>query len=212
MTLPVVHHEFLRSRLHESELPADPFSQFQKWVDEAIAANVRDWESITVATATRDGAPSARTLFLRGADDRGFVFYTNYESRKGQQLAENPQAAVVIHWRELERQICIEGKVEQVSAAESDAYYASRPLQSQLGAWASQQSRELSSSEELRDRVEALRARFDGNPIPRPPHWGGYRVVPHRIEFWQGGVARLHDRFVYLRDDSGSWTHHRLNP
>ena len=178
MTLPVAHHEFLRSRLHESELPDDPLIQFQKWVDEAIAASVRDWESFTLATATRTGVPSARTLFLRGADERGFVFFTNYESRKGQQLAENPQAALTLHWRELERQICMEGAVEQVSAAESDAYFAGRPLQSQLGAWASQQSRPLASAEELRDRVEQLRAKFDGGPIPRPPHWGGYRLVP----------------------------------
>ncbi len=212
MTLPVEHRDFNRSRLHEDELAADPFVQFQRWVDDAVAAKIVDWETITVATATRDGAPSARTLFLRGADERGFVFYTNYESRKGTQLAENPRAALVIHWRELERQICIEGDVERISVEESDAYFATRPLQSQLGAWASRQSQPLDSAETLARRVEQLRQQFAGGAVPRPAHWGGYRVVPNRIEFWQGGPGRLHDRFVYLRQDKGAWTWSRLNP
>lgn len=211
MTLPVEHRDFTRSRLHEEELAADPYVQFQRWADDAVAARIFDWETITVATATRDGVPSARTLFLRGADERGFVFYTNYESRKGLQLAENPQAALVIHWRELERQICIEGTVERISAAESDAYFASRPLQSQLGAWASRQSQPLSSAEALAERVEQLKHKFAGGPVPRPPHWGGYRVVPRRIEFWQGGPGRLHDRFVYTQADA-RWVWQRLNP
>lgn len=212
MNIPVVHHDFLRSHLHESELPANPFELFQRWVDEAVAAQVRDWESMTVATATPDGAPSARTLFLRGADERGFVFYTNYESRKGQQLAQNPRAALVIHWRELERQICIEGAVERVSAEESDAYFATRLPQSQLGAWSSRQSQPLASAEELQARVEETRKRFEGAPVPRPPHWGGLRVVPNRIEFWQGGPGRLHDRFAYHHDAAGGWSWQRLNP
>lgn len=212
MTLPVEHRDFTRSRLHEDELASDPFVQFQHWVDDAVAAKLFDWETITVATATRDGAPSARTLFLRGADERGFVFYTNYESRKGIQLAENPRAAVVIHWREFERQICIEGSVERISASESDAYYATRPLQSQLGAWASRQSQPLDSAETLAARVEEFRRKFAGSPVPRPTHWGGYRVVPTRIEFWQGGPGRLHDRFVYERNADGAWKWQRLNP
>lgn len=212
MTLPVEHRDFTRSRLHEDDLASDPFVQFQRWVDDAVAAKLFDWETITVATATRDGAPSARTLFLRGADERGFVFYTNYESRKGTQLAENPRAAVVIHWREFERQICIEGDVEQISASESDAYYATRPLQSQLGAWASRQSQPLASAEILAERVEEFRRKFAGSPVPRPAQWGGYRVVPNRIEFWQGGPGRLHDRFVYERDATGAWKWQRLNP
>lgn len=212
MTLPVDHRDFTRSRLHEDELAADPFAQFQHWVDDALAAKIFDWETITVATSTRDGAPSARTLFLRGADERGFVFYTNYASRKGLQLAENPHAALVIHWRELERQISIEGTVERISTEESDAYYATRPLQSQLGAWASQQSQPLDSAETLAERVEQFRQQFAGGAVPRPAHWGGYRVVPNRIEFWQGGPGRLHDRFVYLRQDDGGWKWCRLNP
>jgi pyridoxamine 5'-phosphate oxidase len=212
MTLPVEHRDFTRSRLHEEELAADPFVQFQRWVNDAVAAHILDWETITVATASRDGAPSARTLFLRGADERGFVFYTNYESRKGTQLAENPRAAMVIHWRELERQICVEGSVEKVDAAESDAYYASRPLQSQLGAWSSRQSQPLESAEALAERVEQFRAKFAGGAVPRPAHWGGYRIVPTRIEFWQGGPGRLHDRFVYVKVNDGKWTWQRLNP
>lgn len=212
MTIPIEHRDFTRSRLHEDELNANPFVQFQHWADDAITARILDWETITVATATADGRPSARTLFLRGFDERGFVFYTNYTSRKGQQLAENPHASMVIHWRELERQVIVEGNVEQISANESDAYYSTRPLQSQLGAWASQQSQPLASAEALAERVEQYRTKFAGQPIPRPAHWGGYRIIPSRIEFWQGGPGRLHDRFIYLRQPDGSWKWNRLNP
>lgn len=212
MTIPVEHRDFVRDRLHEDQLDADPFLQFQRWVDVAVAARIVDWETVTLATATRDGIPSVRTLFLRGADRRGFVVYTNYSSRKGTQLAENPRAALAIHWRELERQICIEGAVEQISPEESDAYFATRPLQSQLGAWASRQSQPLESAEMLAERVEQFRAKFAGGTVPRPAHWGGYRVIPNRIEFWQGGPGRLHDRFVYLPQDDGRWTWSRLNP
>ena len=212
MTLPIEHRDFTRSRLHEDELYANPFAQFQHWADDAITARILDWETITVATATAGGVPSARTLFLRGFDERGFVFYTNYTSRKGQQLTENPRASMVIHWRELERQVIVEGDVEQISASESDAYYSTRPLQSQLGAWASAQSQPLASAEALAERVEQYRAKFDGKPIPRPEHWGGYRIIPSRIEFWQGGPGRLHDRFLYVRQPDGSWTWNRLNP
>jgi pyridoxamine 5'-phosphate oxidase len=209
MTLPVVHRDFIKARLHEADLDADPFIQFQRWVDDVIAAKIPDWETITVATA---GRPSARTLFLRGVDDRGFIFYTNYQSRKGEQIAENPYAAMVIHWRELERQICVEGMVEKVPAEISDEYFSSRPLQSQLGAWASHQSQPLQSFGELEQRFEDIRQRFADQPVPRPPHWGGYRIVPDRIEFWQGGAGRLHDRFAYCRQPDGPWKRARLNP
>ena len=212
MTLPVEHRDFNFPPLEESELLADPFAQFEGWVAEARAAKVSDWEAATLATASPDGRPSARVVFLRGADSRGFDFYANYDSRKGQQLAANPRAALVLHWRELERQICIEGTVDRLSAGESDAYFANRPRQSQLGAWASSQSQPLDSAETLRERVEELRRRFGNGPIPRPAHWGGYRLVPHRIEFWQGRPSRLHDRFVYALQADGTWTKQRLYP
>lgn len=212
MSLPVDHRDFNFPPLRRSDLLDDPFVQFRQWVDEARAARILDWDAVTVATSTPDGFPSARVVFLREADERGFVFYTNYESRKGKQLAANPHAAMVLHWKEVERQICIEGDVVQVSAEESDAYYGSRPVQSQLGAWASRQSEPLDSADTLRTRVEELRSRYALGPIPRPPHWGGYRLVPQRIEFWQGRPSRLHDRFVYLRQSDGTWTKQRLNP
>ena len=212
MNLPIEHRDFTKSILRETDLTANPFQQFQRWVDDAVAANILDWETITVATATADGTPSARTLFLRGFDERGFVFFTNSRSRKGQHIAENPRVALVVHWRELERQVSIEGTAAQLSSAESDAYFATRPVDSQIGAWASQQSQPLDSAETLEVRGRQLRTEFGNGPIPRPPHWGGYRVVPSRIEFWQGRPSRLHDRFVYLLQDEGTWSIQRLNP
>ena len=212
MTLPVEHRDFNFPPLRKAELLADPFAQFERWVAEARAAKVSDWEAVTLATATPDGRPSARVVFLRGADSRGFDFYTNYDSRKGQQLAANPHAALVLHWRELERQICMEGTVARLSAEESDAYFADRPKQSQLGAWASTQSEPLDSAETLERRVDELRRRFAHGPIPRPDHWGGYRLVPNRIEFWQGRPSRLHDRIVYNLQADATWTKQRLNP
>ena len=212
MTLPVEHRDFNFPPLRKAELLADPFTQFERWVADARAAKVSDWEAVTLATVSPDGRPSARVVFLRGADSRGFDFYTNYDSRKGQQLAANPHAALVLHWRELERQICMEGTVARLSAEESDAYFADRPIQSQLGAWASAQSEPLDSAETLERRVDELRRRFAHGPIPRPDHWGGYRLVPHRIEFWQGRPSRLHDRFVYNLQVDGTWAKQRLNP
>ncbi len=212
MPLPIEHRDFQFPPLRSDELLSDPIAQFQLWVAAARAANVLDWEAMTLATASRDGRPSARIVFLRGADARGFDFYTNYDSRKGRQLADNAQAALVFHWRELERQVCIEGTVARMSSEESDAYFADRPVQSQLGAWASVQSEPLDTAETLERRVEELRHRFASGPIPRPEHWGGYRLTPDRIEFWQGRPSRLHDRFVYTRDADDSWTKQRLNP
>lgn len=212
MTLPVEHRDFNFPPLRKAELLADPFAQFERWVADARAAKVTDWEAVTLATASPDGRPSARVVFLRGADSRGFDFYTNYNSRKGKQLAANAHAALVLHWRELERQICIEGIVSVMSAEESDAYFAGRPKQSQLGAWASSQSEPLDSAEILEQRVDELRRRFAHGPIPRPTNWGGYRLVPNRIEFWQGRPSRLHDRFVYDLQTDGTWTKQRLNP
>ncbi len=212
MTLPVEHREFNFPPLRSAELLSDPFAQFQLWVEEARAAKVSDWEAMTLATVSPDGRPSARIVFLRGADARGFDFYTNYDSRKGRQLAANAHAALVLHWKEVERQICIEGTVARMSVEESDTYFAERPMQSQLGAWASAQSEPLDSAETLGRRVEELRRRFAHGSISRPEHWGGYRLTPERIEFWQGRPSRLHDRFVYTRAAAGAWVKQRLNP
>ncbi|MBM4077077.1 MAG: pyridoxamine 5'-phosphate oxidase [Planctomycetes bacterium] len=212
MTLPVEHRDFNFPQLRRAQLLSNPFEQFDRWVAEARSAKVPDWEAMTLATATLDGRVSARIVFLRGADSRGFDFFTNYNSQKAKQLAENSKAALVLHWRELERQICIEGLVSKLTSEESDTYFAGRPIQSQLGAWASEQSTPLESAEFLEKKVEELRKRFAHGPIPRPAHWGGYRLVPNRIEFWQGRPSRLHDRFVYELQEHGSWTMSRLNP
>ncbi len=208
----VARTEFSKHKLLESDLAADPYVQFQHWVDDVQAANVIDWQAMSLATATRDGRPSVRVVYLRGWDERGFLFYTNYDSRKGQELADNPQAAAVLYWKELERQVRIEGTVVHASDAESDAYFAGRPRESCLGAWASLQSQSLADRATLELRTAEFEAKFAGGPIPRPPNWGGYRLIAESIEFWQGGVARLHDRLVYHRQPEGAWRLQRLFP
>ncbi|XHX81048.1 MAG: pyridoxamine 5'-phosphate oxidase [Stenomitos frigidus ULC029] len=197
--------------LNEADVDPEPIRQFQRWLDQAIAAELPEPNAMTLATATRDGSPSARIVLLKGLDARGFAFYTNYESRKGQDLTENPQAALVFLWTVLERQVRIEGHVETVAAAETDAYFQSRPLASRLGAWASEQSRVIPDREVLEQRFAALQATYANEQVPRPPHWGGYRVIPHQIEFWQGRTSRLHDRLRY-RLEQGNWRIERLAP
>ncbi len=197
--------------LNEADVDPDPIRQFQRWLDQAIAAELPEPNAMTLATATRDGIPSARIVLLKGLDARGFAFYTNYESRKGQELADNPQAALVFLWTVLERQVRIEGQVEKVTAAETDAYFQSRPLASRLGAWASEQSRVIRDREVLEQRFAELKATYADETVPRPPHWGGYRVIPHQIEFWQGRTSRLHDRLRY-RLEQGNWLLERLAP
>jgi pyridoxamine 5'-phosphate oxidase len=188
-----------------------PFDEFAAWFAEAQAREPRDANAMTVATAAADGAPSARMILLKGVDERGFVFYSNFDSRKGGELAANPRAALCFHWKSLLRQVRVEGPVEEVTAAEADAYFATRPRQSQIAAWASAQSRPIASREALEERFAEMARRFGDGPIPRPPRWSGYRVLPERIEFWEDRPFRMHDRLVYVRDGEG-WRGERLNP
>lgn len=189
----------------------DPFAHFAAWFAEAAAHEPRDPNAMTLATATPDGVPAARIVLLKGQDARGFVFYTNRQSRKGAELAGNPRAALLFHWKSLGRQVRIEGRVEDVTNAEADAYYATRPRLSRLGAWASDQSRPLPARAALEQRLAALEAQYPGEAIPRPPHWSGYRLLPARFEFWQEAPFRLHDRTVYERSGDG-WTSGKLYP
>jgi pyridoxamine 5'-phosphate oxidase len=189
----------------------EPFETFNRWYTEARASEPRDANAMTLATAGREGRPSARMVLLKGADERGFVFYTNLTSRKGAELAVNPQAALCFHWKSLGRQVRVEGAVERVGDAEADAYFASRPRDSQIGAWASDQSQLLDDRADLERRVAEAAARFGEGPIPRPPHWSGFRVVPDLFEFWQDKPFRLHDRIFYRRKGPG-WDTGRLFP
>lgn len=198
--------------LSETDARPDPIAQFAAWFSEALDSRLREPNAMTLATATRDGYPSARTVLLKGFDNEGFVFYTNYESRKGSELLENPRAALLFTWLELERQIRIEGPVEKVSEPESLRYFQSRPKGSQIGAWASPQSRVIPNRELLEKNVADLMRQYAGaETLPRPPYWGGYRIKPVRIEFWQGRESRLHDRIRYVLGDPG-WTMERLAP
>ena len=203
--------EYTRAGLNEADVAPDPISQFHRWFEETLAANLHEPNAMIVATATRDGHPSARTVLLKGYDERGFVFYTNYEGRKAEEIEANPRCALLFYWGELERQVRIEGRAGRISGEESDAYFASRPRGSRLGAWASEQSRPVENRSVLEERVRSLEAEYEEREIPRPPFWGGYRVEPDLIEFWQGRENRLHDRLVYRRN-GGVWKMERLQP
>lgn len=199
--------------LDKADVDSDPIKQFTLWFQQAVDSDLLEPNAMTLATATPDGKPTARIVLLKGFSDRGFVFYTNYESQKGQQLIANPYAALVFLWDKLERQIRIEGKVEQLSPAESDDYFHSRPKASQLGAWASNQSQVIADRQVLEQNLSALETKYaDATIVPRPKHWGGFKVIPHQIEFWQGRPSRLHDRLVYYLQDDGSWEIERLSP
>ena len=197
--------------LDVADVSDSPREQFAKWFDEAIEAIPEEANAMTLATASAGGMPSARIVLLKDFDERGFVFYTNYNSRKGRELLENAYAALVFWWQPLERQVRVEGLVEKLPAEESDAYFLTRPRGSQLGAWASPQSGEISNREELEERLSKYATQFEDAPMKRPSHWGGYVVKPSRIEFWQGRPDRVHDRVVYQRDESG-WRVVRLAP
>jgi len=212
MSIGDLRQEYSSRGLSENDLDPDPILQFRRWFEDAVTAGVREPNAMTLATSTKEGHPSARMVLLKGFDDRGFTFYTNYESRKGSELVENPLAALILFWVDLERQIRIEGRVELATSAESDAYFATRPLESRLGAWASHQSEVLPSRAVLERRVLELREQYSSQEVPRPPFWGGFRVVPESIEFWQGRQSRLHDRLRYRRQSSQAWIIERLSP
>jgi len=205
-------HDYEKASLDEGMVADDPFRQFQGWFDHATAEGVAEPNAMIVATASAGGRPSARVVLMRGFDDRGFTFFTNYQSRKGDEIEANPFASAVFFWQPLERQVRVEGAVVRVSAAESDEYFRGRPAGSKLGAWASRQSAVVPGREALEAEIEGLKARFPGDEIPRPPHWGGYRIVPEAVEFWQGRRSRLHDRIVYRRTPEGGWRIERLSP
>jgi len=198
--------------LSQNDLHSDPVEQFRRWFDEARAAVPLLPECMILATATKDGEVSARAVLLKSFDEHGFVFFTNYDSRKSAQLHENPRAALTFWWPQLERQVRVEGAVVRTTEEESDEYFASRPRGSQIGAWASEQSKVIAGRGDLDARFEELSATYHDREIPRPPHWGGYRVIPIRFEFWQSRADRLHDRFQYLLRDANDWVIERLSP
>lgn len=198
--------------LTRRDLDDDPIAQFAKWMEEALEARLVLPNAMTLATATRDGRPSARLVLLKSFDHEGFVFYTNYNSRKGRELDENPRAALAFYWPVLERQIRIEGRAARVARAESEEYFRTRPLGSRLSAWGSEQSSPVESREALENRLAQVRERYGSGDVPLPEFWGGWRVIPDAIEFWKARLNRLHDRFLYSRDASGGWTIVRLSP
>lgn len=207
-----LRQEYSTGGLSEADAGDDPFALFRTWFGQALAAELPEPNAMTLATCTADGVPSARIVLLKALDSRGFTFFTNYESRKGREMAANPRVALVFLWHQLERQVRVEGAVERVTAAESDDYFANRPLGSRLGAWASAQSVVIPGRAYLEQRHAELMARYPDGNIPRPPHWGGYRVVPTAVEFWQGRPSRLHDRIFFSRLPNGAWKRERLSP
>jgi pyridoxamine 5'-phosphate oxidase len=210
--LESLRSNYALSGLNETDLLETPFQQFQLWLEQAIAAELPEPNAMTLATLSEQGKPIARMVLLKGLDEKGFVFYTNYDSAKGKQLTETDSAALVFWWAGLERQVRVEGTVEKVSSEESDAYFQSRPKASQLGAWASPQSQVIENRDILEKRLAQLEEKYATEKVPRPTHWGGFRVIPTAIEFWQGRPSRLHDRIRYELDEKGDWFYQRLAP
>ena len=211
LDLADLRRSYALSSLSEADVDPNPIRQFERWFADAVSANVLEPNAMTLATASRDGVPSARIVLLKGVDARGFAFYTDYRSRKAAELTENPLAALAFLWKEIERQVRISGAVSRVTTEESGAYFRSRPIGSRLGAWASHQSAVIASRAELESRLQEVTTRFPDGEVPIPPHWGGFRVVPDEVEFWQGRPDRLHDRLRYQRRKSG-WEIERLSP
>lgn len=207
-----IRKEYKLQTLDESDVQANAIQQFHKWWNEALMSEIEEVNAMTVATSSSGGKPSARIILLKGYDESGFVFFSNYHSHKGKELEENPFASLVFFWKELERQVRINGTVEKTTTGESDLYFHSRPVESRIGAWASPQSKVIASREVIEENVTELQKSFAGKTIERPPHWGGYIVRPAVMEFWQGRPGRLHDRIQYTRQQDGSWKIERLAP
>jgi len=212
LSIADLRREYSLEGLDEGDLDPSPFRQFERWFRQAMDAQVHETNAMTLATASRDGAPSARIVLLKGMDDDGFVFFTNYESRKGAELTENPRAALVFYWAEITRQVRVEGDVARVSVEESAAYFTSRSELSRLGAWTSRQSSVIPNRAQLDSTLAELIDRYRDAEIPLPPYWGGFRLVPHSVEFWHGRPNRLHDRLCYTREPDSSWSIRRLSP
>lgn len=211
-SLTDLRREYASRSLDEKDAHADPIRQFTIWFDEALKSQLIDVNAMSLATASAKGEPSARTVLLKGVDENGFVFFTNYDSAKGRDLAENPRASLLFFWAELERQVRITGSVTKTTTAESDAYFRSRPIESQISAASSDQSRPVADRSQLEERYAELAVKYKDSLVPVPANWGGYRVKPDTIEFWQGRKSRLHDRLLYSRQADGSWSRSRLAP
>jgi pyridoxamine 5'-phosphate oxidase len=211
MDLADLRLSYSKAGLNEDDVDPDPFRQFEQWMSQAIASQLIEPNAMILATVDASGQPNARAVLLKGFDPSGFVFYTNYESRKSREIAANPNVCLLFYWAELERQVRIAGRAERVPEGESEAYFQSRPVGHQLGAWVSKQSEVIAGREVIEESLASVAKRFEPGPVPRPPYWGGFRVAPHAFEFWQGRPNRLHDRLEYVRTN-GSWMIRRLSP